>query len=257
MTLQARLDLDPVARGAGAAGAADPVARLAAADWPGLLAELDAHGRAIVPRLFSPAECARWAAGYDHAAQFRSRVVMSRHGFGRGEYQYYAYPLPDPLPALRALLYERLVPLAGQWRQRLKPGGAELPATHAEFLARCHEAGQRRPTALLLQYGAGDYNCLHQDLYGDLVFPLQMAVLLSAPGRDFEGGEFVMTEQRSGHPACAEVMPLAQGDALIFAVHDRPARGARGWQRRTLRHGVAELRRGTRHTLGVILHDAR
>lgn len=233
------------------------LARLRAADWDDLLAELDARGKAIVPGLFSAAECAGWAAGYADDARFRSRVVMARHGFGRGEYRYYAYPLPAPLPALRETLYERLVPLANQWRARLGEPGPAFPDTHTAFLARCHAAGQTRPTPLLLRYEGGDYNCLHQDLYGDHVFPLQMAVLLSVPGHDFEGGEFVMTEQRSDHPATAEVMPLTQGDALIFAVRDRPVRGARGWHRRTLRHGVAELRRGLRHTLGIILHDAR
>ena len=244
--------------------AGSALARLRAADWDGILAELDAHGKAIIPGLFSAGECAGWAAGYGDDALFRSRVVMARHGFGRGEYRYYAYPLPTPLPALRETLYERLVPLANQWRARLREPGPAFPATHPAFLARCHEAGQMRPTPLLLRYEAGDYNCLHQDLYGDHVFPLQMAVLLSMPGRDFEGGEFVMTEQRSGHPATAEVMPLSQGDALIFAVRERPGRVSpgraspgRGWHRRTLRHGVAELSRGLRHTLGIILHDAR
>ena len=233
------------------------VARLRAADWDAVLAELDAGGKAIVPGLFSADECARTASAYADDALFRSRVVMARHGFGRGEYRYYAYPLPAPLPALREILYARLAPLANQWRARLREAGPAFPETYAAFLARCHEAGQTRPTPLLLRYEPGDYNCLHQDLYGDHVFPLQMAVLLSAPGRDFDGGEFVMTEQRSGHPATAEVLPLAQGDALIFAVRDRAVRGARGWHRRTLRHGVAELMRGQRHTLGIILHDAR
>jgi len=230
--------------------------RLSAADWPRLTAELDERGVATLPGLFDRATCRAVAAAYDDAEMFRSRVIMAKHGFGRGEYRYFDYPLPFDLAALRATLYEALVPLANSWNERLKVD-ARYPAMHREFLARCQGAGQARPTPLLLKYGAGDYNCLHRDLYGEHVFPLQMAVLLSAPGVDFDGGEFVVTEQRPRMQSRVEVVPLAQGDAVVFAVSERPGRGARGTCRVTHRHGVSRLRRGARFTLGVILHDAQ
>ena len=230
--------------------------RLSAADWPRLTAELDERGVATLPGLFDRATCRAVAAAYDDAEMFRSRVIMAKHGFGRGEYRYFDYPLPFDLATLRATLYDALVPLANRWKERLKVD-ARYPAMHREFLARCQGAGQARPTPLLLKYGAGDYNCLHRDLYGEHVFPLQMAVLLSAPGVDFDGGEFVVTEQRPRMQSRVEVVPLAQGDAVVFAVSERPASGARGAYRVTHRHGVSRLTRGERHTLGVILHDAQ
>ena len=229
---------------------------LLAADWPRLTAELDERGVATLPGLFDRATCRAVAAAYDDAEMFRSRVIMAKHGFGRGEYRYFDYPLPFDLATLRATLYDALVPLANRWNERLKVD-ARYPAMHREFLARCQGAGQARPTPLLLKYGAGDYNCLHRDLYGEHVFPLQMAVLLSAPGVDFDGGEFVVTEQRPRMQSRVEVVPLAQGDAVVFAVSERPASGARGAYRVTHRHGVSRLRRGARFTLGVILHDAQ
>jgi uncharacterized protein len=229
--------------------------RLAAADWPRLTAELDQRGTATLPGLFDRETCRAVAASYYDESKFRSRVVMANHGFGRGEYRYFAYPLPFDLAALRVRLYAALAPLANQWNERLKVA-ARFPATHGEFLARCHAAGQRRPTPLLLKYGAGDYNCLHRDLYGEHVFPLQLAVLLSSPGSDFEGGEFVVTEQRPRQQSRVEVVPLAQGDAVLFAVSERPVTGTRGAYRVTHRHGVSRVIRGQRHTLGVILHDA-
>jgi hypothetical protein len=229
--------------------------RLAAADWPRLTAALDQSGIATLPGLFDREACRAIAAAYVDESKFRSRVVMAKHGFGRGEYRYFAYPLPFDLAAIRAALYAGLAPLANRWQQRL---GIEtrFPATHREFLARCHAAGQCRPTPLLLQYGAGDYNCLHRDLYGEHVFPLQMAVLLSEPGADFSGGEFVVTEQRPRLQSRVEVVPLRQGDAVLFAVSERPVTGTRGAYRVTHRHGVSRVTAGQRHTLGVILHDA-
>jgi len=231
--------------------------RVAAIDWPKVHAELDAQGAAIVERLLTPEACGAIAARYDHDddAVFRSRVVMARHGFGRGEYKYFAYPLPPPIAELRARLYPPLVELADRWSAR-SDGAAGYPADHASFVARCHAAGQCRPTPLLLSYTAGDYNCLHQDLYGEHVFPLQVAILLSQPGRDFTGGEFVMTEQRPRMQSRAMVLPLQQGDAVIFAVHHRPVQGTRGTYRVNLRHGVSQLRSGQRRTLGIIFHDA-
>lgn len=230
--------------------------RLMTADWPRLTAELDQRGTATLPGLFDRATCRAIAASYDDESKFRSRVVMANHGFGRGEYRYFAYPLPFDLAALRAQLYAALAPLANQWHERLKVE-ARFPATHREFLARCHAAGQSRPTPLLLRYGAGDYNCLHRDLYGEHVFPLQMAVLLSAPGADFSGGEFVITEQRPRMQSRVEVVPLEQGDAVLFAVSERPVAGKRGAFRVTHRHGVSRVLHGARFTVGVILHDAR
>jgi hypothetical protein len=230
--------------------------RLAVADWPRLLAELDQCGASTLPGLLDRESCRAIAASYGDESKFRSRVVMGKHGFGRGEYRYFAYPLPFDLAATRAALYAGLAPLANQWHERLKVE-ARFPATHREFLARCHAAGQTRPTPLLLRYGAGDYNCLHRDLYGEHVFPLQMAVLLSAPGADFSGGEFVITEQRPRMQSRVEVVPLEQGDAVLFAVSERPVAGKRGAYRVTHRHGVSRVIHGARFTVGVILHDAR
>ena len=233
----------------------DLATRVAALPWPDLAAELDAHGCARIPGLLAPEACEAIAGGYDHDALFRSRVVMARHGFGRGEYRYFAYPLPDLVADLRAAFYPPLAAIANRWNATL---GAPVryPAEHADYLARCHAAGQTRPTPLLLRYGPGDYNCLHQDLYGEHVFPLQVAILLSAPGRDFEGGEFVLTEQRPRMQSRAEVVPLCQGDAVVFPVRERPVHGSRRPYRVNLRHGVSRLRAGSRHTLGVIFHDA-
>ena len=229
--------------------------RLASFDWPQDERDLDAQGSALLPSLLTPDECAAISGLYGREDGFRSRVVMGRHGFGRGEYKYFAYPLPALIGGLRTRLYPRLVPIANRWNEAMGIA-VRYPAEHAAFLERCHEAGQQRPTPLLLQYGPGDYNCLHQDLYGEHVFPLQVAVLLSEPGRDFTGGEFVLTEQRPRMQSRAEVAPLRQGDGLIFAVHHRPVRGTRGSYRVTMRHGVSQLRSGQRHTLGVIFHDA-
>jgi uncharacterized protein len=235
--------------------AADVDARVAACDWARVSTDLDAHGWAMSPALLTPAECAAFADLYPHDHLFRSRIVMARHGFGRGEYKYFAYPLPAPLAALRVALYARLAPMANRWNAAMGID-ARYPDAHADFISRCHEAGQTRPTPLLLQYGEGDFNALHQDLYGDHVFPLQVAILLSEPGRDFTGGEFVLTEQRPRMQSRAEVAPLGQGDAVVFAVAHRPVQGARGVYRVNLRHGVSRLRSGRRHTLGVIFHDA-
>ncbi|MFN4178537.1 2OG-Fe(II) oxygenase [Phenylobacterium sp.] len=226
-----------------------------APDWSRIEVELDAHGCALIPGLLDAGACAEIAGWYDRPELFRSTVVMARHGFGRGEYRYFRYDLPPRVQALRTDLYPPLAAVANRWNAAMGLP-ARFPAAHADFLARCHAAGQTRPTPLLLRYGAGDYNCLHQDLYGEHVFPLQVAVLLSEPGRDFEGGEFVLTEQRPRMQSRAEVAPLRQGDALVFAVHHRPVRGARGVYRVNLRHGVSRLRAGRRHTLGVIFHDA-
>jgi uncharacterized protein len=230
--------------------------RVGAIDWARTESDLDAQGCAVLKALLSADECRVLAALYGDDTHFRSRVVMSRHGFGRGEYKYFSYPLPDVIAGLRPLLYTRLVGVANRWNEAM---GIDIryPARHDAFLKRCHEAGQTRPTPLLLQYEAGDYNCLHQDLYGEHVFPLQVAILLSEPGRDFEGGEFVLTEQRPRMQSRAEVVPLRQGDAVAFAVHHRPVQGTRGAYRVNLRHGVSRLRAGRRHTVGVIFHDAK
>lgn len=230
-------------------------ARIDALDWAGIAQALDAHGNAVVPALLSAAQCRALVAAYDDDTLYRSRVVMARHGFGRGEYRYFRYPLPDPVQALRTAVYPHLAGIADGWNAAM---GIDIryPQRHADFLARCHRAGQLRPTPLLLRYGAGDYNCLHQDLYGEHVFPLQMAVLLSQPGSDFSGGEFVMTEQRPRMQSRPEVVPLRQGDAVVFAVRHRPVQGTRGVYRVNLRHGVSRLRSGHRHALGVIFHDA-
>jgi hypothetical protein len=234
---------------------ADLAARIAGLDWPALEADLDQSGCAGTGPLLSAEECAAITALYPDDSAFRSRVVMARHGYGRGEYRYFARPLPVPVQVLRAEIYRRLVPIANRWNQAM---GIDVryPPEHDAFLARCHAAGQTRPTPLLLQYGPGDYNCLHQDLYGEHVFPLQVAFLLSRPGEDFTGGEFVLTEQRPRMQSRAEVVSLRQGEGVIFAVNHRPIGGTRGTYRVNLRHGVSRLRSGHRHTLGVIFHDA-
>jgi uncharacterized protein len=230
--------------------------RLEMVEWAGVARELDAHGCALLPRVLAAAECAAIAGSYDTDHLFRSSVVMARHGFGRGEYRYFTYPLPPLIAELRSVLYPTLAAIANRWQEALG-SGVRYPPTHAAFIDRCHRAGQARPTPLLLQYGAGDYNCLHQDVYGEHVFPLQIAFLLSQPERDFTGGEFVLTEQRPRMQSRVEVVPLAQGDGVIFAVSSRPVRGARGVYRVNMRHGVSRVRTGQRHTLGIIFHDAR
>jgi uncharacterized protein len=233
-----------------------PVERMPALDWGRISDELEAHGCATTPALLASDECAALAEMYATEQPFRSKVIMARHGFGRGEYKYFAYPLPETIAALRTALYPPLADIANRWNEGMGIA-VRYPAEHSAFLARCHEAGQVRPTPLLLQYGEGDYNCLHQDLYGEHVFPLQITVLLSRPGDDFTGGEFVLTEQRPRMQSRAEVVPLAQGQAVIFPVHHRPVRGTRGIYRVNMRHGVSRLRSGRRHTLGIIFHDAR
>jgi hypothetical protein len=230
--------------------------RVAAIDWTDAGTHLDANGWAMLQGMLSAEECQAIADLYEDAGRFRSRVVMARHGFGRGEYQYFSYPLPDIVADLRTSIYPRLVPIADRWNEAM---GIDVryPAEHSKFLARCHRAGQTRPTPLLLRYGKDDFNALHQDLYGEHVFPFQVAFLLSKPGEDFTGGEFVLTEQRPRMQSRAEVVPLRQGDGVIFAVHHRPVKGTRGFYRVNLRHGVSRLRSGHRHTLGVIFHDAK
>jgi hypothetical protein len=234
----------------------DIAARVDAIDWTQAIGDLNTHGCAVLGGLLSAEECRALAALYPDDRLFRSRIVMGRHGFGRGEYKYFSHPLPDPIRELRPELYARLHGIANSWNEAM---GIDIryPESHTAFLKRCHDAGQSRPTPLLLQYGEGDYNCLHQDLYGEHVFPLQVAVLLSEPGRDFEGGEFVLTEQRPRMQSRAEVVPLRQGDAVAFAVHVRPVQGTRGVYRVNMRHGVSRVRSGHRHTVGVIFHDAR
>ena len=230
--------------------------RVQGLDWERVSHELDAHGSARLERLLSRDECQRVAGLYPHDDLFRSRVEMRRHGFGRGEYKYFSYPLPALVGDLRTMVYLLLVPIANRWNTAM---GLEVryPEQHADFIARCHQAGQVRPTPLLLQYGADDYNCLHQDLYGAHVFPLQLAILLSDPHTDFTGGEFVMTEQRPRRQSRPIVVPLRQGDGVLFAVHQRPVQGTRGVYRVHLRHGVSRIRSGHRHTLGIIFHDAQ
>lgn len=228
---------------------------IAGRDWQNLAKELDDHGAALLPQLLSRDDCEKLAAAYRENGQFRSHIIMSRHGFGRGEYKYFAYPLPGQVAALRTSLYAPLARIANRWNEMLGEA-VRYPDAHAAFLERCHKAGQKRPTPLLLQYGEGDYNCLHQDIYGAHVFPLQVAILLSEPGRDFTGGEFVLTEQRPRMQSRAEVVALRQGDGVIFPVHHRPVQGTRGVYRVNLRHGVSRLRSGQRHTLGIIFHDA-
>jgi hypothetical protein len=224
-------------------------------DWSLASSDLEAAGWALLPKLLSPAECDRIAGLYESDEGFRSRVVMARHGFGRGEYRYFAYPLPALVHALRTAIYPHLAPIANRWHERMATG-TRFPAQHSDFLERCRRGGQTLPTPLLLQYGPGDYNCLHQDLYGEHVFPLQLAVLLSEPGEDFAGGEFVLTEQRPRMQSRAAVVPLRKGDGVVFAVNSRPVRGTRGEYRVTMRHGVSAVRSGRRHTLGIIFHDA-
>jgi uncharacterized protein len=232
-----------------------PEARVAACDWPALTGELEAYGCAVLPALLSPDECGETAALFADERHFRSHVVMARHGFGQGEYRYFKYPLPDLVAGLRAALYPQLVGIANAWNERMRLE-QRFPAEHAAYLKCCHRSGQTRPTPLLLQYRAGDYNCLHQDIYGEHVFPLQAVVLLSAPGDDFDGGELVLTEQRPRMQSRTEVVRLLQGDAAVFAVRERPVQGKHGAHRVNMRHGVSRVRRGVRHTLGIIFHDA-
>ena len=224
-------------------------------DWDRIARDLDQQGNAMMEQLLSAEECRAIASLYPNDDLFRSRVVMERHSFGRGEYKYFSYPLPDLLSELRTAVYSHLVPVANRWNEAM---GIDVryPGKHAEFIERCHKAGQTRPTPLLLQYGVDDYNCLHQDLYGEHVFPLQLAVLLSDPGADFTGGEFIMTEQRPRMQSRGMVVPLRQGDGVIFAVHHRPVQGTRGTYRVNLRHGVSRIRSGRRYTVGIIFHDA-
>jgi hypothetical protein len=248
---QSQTSLEPAA-----AASAAIAGRVRALDWLEINAGLDAQGFAVLPKLLGEAECAGIAALYAKDSHFRSRIVMARHGFGRGEYKYFQYPLPSLIANLREALYPELATAANRWSAMLG-AGRTYPKGHAAFLDLCREAGQSRPTPLLLQYGAGDYNCLHQDLYGDQVFPIQVAILLSEPDIDFTGGEFVLTEQRPRMQSRASVVPLRHGDGVAFAVHHRPVQGARGAYRVTMRHGVSTVRSGRRHTLGIIFHDAK
>jgi uncharacterized protein len=239
----------------GSVSAVEAVTRVNGLDWQQIGKNLDEQGSALLQGVLSPGECQALAALYPQESIFRSRVVMGRHGFGRGEYKYFNYPLPDLIQGLRTALYPRLAPAANRWNTAM---GIEVryPERHEDFVRRCHDAGQKRPTPLLLQYGEGDFNCLHQDLYGEHVFPIQIAILLSEPQRDFTGGEFVLTEQRPRMQSRPEVVPLRQGDAVAFAVHHRPVHGTRGTYRVNFRHGVSRLRSGQRHTVGIIFHDA-
>jgi uncharacterized protein len=225
-------------------------------DWRRITNLLSEEGSAMLPGILSPHECKSVAASYPDDPLYRSRVVMEHHGFGRGEYKYFKYPLPALIQNLRSALYPRLVPIANSWNQAMGVD-ARYPEQHSDFIRRCHDAGQLRPTPLLLQYGEGDHNCLHQDLYGEHVFPIQVAILLSEPARDFTGGEFVLTEQRPRMQSRPEVVPLGQGDGVAFAVHHRPVQGTRGVYRVNLRHGVSRVRSGQRHTLGIVFHDAQ
>jgi hypothetical protein len=230
--------------------------RIEAVDWSRVAMDLADQGWALFEQLLTATECMELARLYDDERHFRSTIVMSRHGFGRGEYKYFSYPLPEVIAALRPALYSRLAPIADRWNQSMGIG-VRYPRVHADFIRRCHRDGQTRPTPLLLRYGAGDFNCLHQDLYGEHVFPLQVVILLSRSGTDFTGGEFVLTEQRPRMQSRAEVVTLQQGDAAVFAVHHRPVRGTRGIYRVNMRHGVSRLRSGQRHTAGIIFHDAK
>jgi uncharacterized protein len=247
MSVRAALKVDPAPH--------TLAARIAALDWARVGADLDAHGCATTGVLLSADECLALRQSYDSDALFRSRVIMARHGFGRGEYKYFAYPLPETVAILRELLFPPLADIANAWNAA-KGQSLRYPREHQAYLARCHKAGQSKPTPLLLAYGPGDYNCLHQDLYGELVFPLQVAFLLSRPGHDFTGGEFVLTEQRPRMQSRAEVAPLRQGEGVVFPVHHRPVRGSRGTYQVNMRHGVSRLRSGHRYTLGIIFHDA-
>ena len=228
---------------------------LAAVDWREVIAALDVRGYAITPQVLTAAECCALAVLYEQEEAFRSRVVMQRHSFGRGEYKYFRYPLPPTVEELRRAIYPQLAPIANRWREQLNEEG-RFPPSLGAYLAQCHTAGQERPTPLLLKYEANDYNCLHQDLYGELVFPLQLTILLSAPQQDFTGGEFLLVEQRPRAQSRGEVVPLQQGEAVIFPVHHRPVQGTRGYYRVIVRHGVSRLRSGRRYTLGIIFHDA-
>jgi uncharacterized protein len=254
-TLYAKNEVSVAATGESSQDGENVASRVEALDWQLITGELNEQGSAVLPSILTRKECEALAAMYPNETVFRSRVVMSRHGFGRGEYKYFSYPLPGTVQGLRTVLYRKLTPVANQWNEAM---GIEVryPNEHTDFIRRCHDAGQLRPTPLLLQYGVGDYNCLHQDLYGEHVFPIQVAFLLSEPGRDFAGGEFVLTEQRPRMQSRPEVVPLRQGDAVAFAVHHRPVRGTRGTYRVNLRHGVSRLRSGQRHTVGIIFHDA-
>ena len=239
------------------AGAVDSAEkRLAEYDWTAFAEDMNSYGCAVIQGVLTPDECADLAAAYPEEGPFRSHIHMARHGFGKGEYKYYRYPLPDLIGRLRTALYPHLADVANAWNQRMGIDKT-YPAVHEGFLRECHAAGQLRPTPLLLQYVPGDFNCLHQDLYGDLAFPIQVAFLLSEPGRDFTGGEFVLTEQRPRMQSRAEVVPLRQGDAVAFSVHNRPVQGTKGNYRVNLRHGVSRVRSGQRHTLGIIFHDAQ
>jgi len=229
--------------------------RMATLDWQAIRRDLDLNGCAVVPKLLSAEICVEVALLYERNEAFRSRVVMARHGFGKGEYKYFAYPLPTLIQDLRSAIYPHLVPVANDWNEQMQIS-VRFPLAHKDFIERCHAAGQQRPTPLLLQYRTDDYNCLHQDLYGEHVFPLQVAILLSEPGKDFSGGEFVLTEQRPRMQSRPQVLPLAQGDAVVFAVSTRPVQGTRGFYRVNMRHGVSRLHSGQRHTLGIIFHDA-
>jgi len=231
------------------------VERIDGFDWQRIGSDLDQQGNALMKQILSPEKCRSIAELYPSDSVFRSRVVMERHGFGRGEYKYFSYPLPELLSDLRTAVYRHLVPIANRWNEAMKID-VRYPERHADFIERCHKAGQMRPTPLLLRYGVGDYNCLHQDLYGERFFPLQLAILLSNPGADFTGGEFIMTEQRPRMQSRPMVVPLRQGDGVVFAVNDRPMQGMRGVYRVKLRHGVSRIRSGRRHTVGIIFHDA-
>ena len=231
-------------------------AKIESIDWARIGDELNRFGCAVIEGLLSARACETLSALYSDDKNFRSKIVMARHGFGRGEYKYFSYPLPARIAELRGSLYPPLAVIANTWMAALKSDVC-YPPSHAAFLKRCHTAGQKRPTPLLLRYGEGDYNCLHQDLYGEHVFPLQVAFLLSRPGEDFDGGAFVLTEQRPRMQSRAEVVPLRQGDGVIFAVNERPVQGSKGIYRVKMRHGVSRLTRGSRHTLGVIFHDAK
>lgn len=237
-------------------GGESVTARVKAFDWQRISEELDAHGSAVLEQLLTPQECAGLAALYAEDNCFRSRVIMARHGFGRGEYKYFRYPLPKIITELRTALYAELAPIANRWNTEMKIETL-YPEQHAQFIRRCHDAGQDKPTPLLLQYGEGDYNCLHQDLYGEHVFPIQVAILLSEPAKDFTGGEFVLAEQRPRMQSRPEVVSLRQGDGVAFAVHHRPVQGTRGSYRVNMRHGVSRLRSGHRYTVGIIFHDAQ
>jgi len=240
------------------AGASDEAieTRARSIDWAGICGDLDAQGWALMRGLLTGSECEELAALYEEGGRFRSTIVMARHGFGRGEYKYFSYPLPEIIARLRPALYAGLVPIANRWNESIGIA-VQYPTAHGDFIKRCHESGQTRPTPLLLRYDEGDYNCLHQDLYGEHVFPLQVVILLSEPTKDFAGGEFVLTEQRPRMQSRAEVVPLRKGDAAVFAVHHRPVQGTRGVYRVNLRHGVGRLRSGRRYTAGIIFHDAK